>query len=94
MEVHNTVQEVVIKIIAKKRNARRQNGFWRRPYKYLRKREKQKARRKRKIYHLNVDFQRIAKRDKKAFLSEQCKETEENNRMGKTRDLIKKNYRL
>ena len=79
MEVHNTVQEVVIKIIAKKRNARRQNGFWRRPYKYLRKREKQKARRKRKIYHLNVDFQRIAKRDKKAFLSEQCKETEENN---------------
>ena len=40
--------------------------------------------------HLNTEFQRIAKRDKKAFLSDQCKEIEENNRMGKTRDLFKK----
>ena len=40
--------------------------------------------------HLNGEFQRIARRDKKAFLSDQCKETEENNRMGKTRDLFKK----
>ena len=40
--------------------------------------------------HLNTDFQRIARRDKKAFLSDQCKEIEENNRMGKTRELIKK----
>ena len=40
--------------------------------------------------HLNAEFQRISRRDKKAFLSEQCKETEENNRMGKTRDLVKK----
>ena len=40
--------------------------------------------------HLNTEFQRIARRDKKAFLSDQCKETEENNRMGKTRDLFKK----
>ena len=40
--------------------------------------------------HLNTEFQRIARRDKKAFLSNQCKETEENNRKGKTRDLIKK----
>ena len=40
--------------------------------------------------HLNAEFQRIAKRDKKAFLSDQCKEIEENNRMGKTRDLFKK----
>ena len=39
---------------------------------------------------MNVDFQRIARRDKKAFLSDQCKEIEENNRMGKTRDIIKK----
>ena len=39
---------------------------------------------------MNVEFQRIARRDKKAFLSDQCKETEENNRMGKTRDLFKK----
>ena len=44
-----------------------------------------------KIYkHLNAEFQRIARRDKKAFLSDQCKEIEENNRMGKTRDLFKK----
>ena len=40
--------------------------------------------------HLNAEFQRIAKREKKAFLSDQCKETEENNKMGKTRDLFKK----
>ena len=45
---------------------------------------------KKKYIHLNAEFQRIARRDKKAFLSEQCKEIEENNRMGKTRDLFKK----
>ena len=45
---------------------------------------------KEKYSHLNAEFQRIARRDKKAFLSNQCKETEENNRMGKTRDLFKK----
>ena len=45
---------------------------------------------KERYTHLNVEFQRIAKRDKKAFLSEQCKETEENNRMGRIRDLFKK----
>jgi len=52
--------------------------------------EKAKAKEKRKDTHLNTEFQRIAKRDKKAFLSDQCKEIEENNRMGKTRDLFKK----
>ena len=45
---------------------------------------------KERCTHLNVEFQRIARRDKKAFLSDQCKEIEENNRMGKTRDLFKK----
>ena len=50
----------------------------------------EKQRRKGKIYPFNAEFQRIARRDKKAFLSDQCKETEENNRMGKTRDLFKK----
>ena len=45
---------------------------------------------KEKYTHLNAEFQRIARRDKKAFLSDQCKEIEENNRMGKTRDLVKK----
>ena len=64
----------------------------------MRKEEKLKAKEKRKdipiswkdIPTLNAEFQRIAKRDKKAFLSDQCKETEENNRMGKTRYLFKK----
>ena len=45
---------------------------------------------KERYTHLNAEFQRIARRDKKAFLSDQCKETEENNRMGKTRELFKK----
>ena len=45
---------------------------------------------KERYTHLNAEFQRIARRDKKAFLSDQCKETKENNRMGKTRDLFKK----
>ena len=45
---------------------------------------------KERYIHLNAEFQRIARRDKKAFLNEQCKEIEENNRMGKTRDLFKK----
>ena len=49
-----------------------------------------KQRRKGKIKHLNAEFQRIARRDKKAFFSDQCKEIEENSRMGKTRDLVKK----
>ena len=52
--------------------------------------EKRKAKEKRKDTHLNAEFQRIARKDKKAFLSDQCKEIEENNRMGKTRGLFKK----
>ena len=54
------------------------------------KKRSHKQRRKEKITHLNAEFQRIARRDKKAFLSNQCKEIKENNRMGKTRDLFKK----
>ena len=54
------------------------------------KKRSKKQRRKGKIKHLNAEFQRIARRDKKAFFSNQCKEIEENNRMGKTRDLFKK----
>ena len=56
----------------------------------MRKEEKVKAKQKGKIYHLNAEFQRIARRDKKAFLSDQCKEIEENNIMGKTRHVFKK----
>ena len=54
------------------------------------KKRSERQRRKGKICHLNAHFQSIAKRDKKAFLNDQCKEIQENNRMGKTRDLIKK----
>ena len=55
------------------------------------KRREANSKREKEIYkHLNAEFQRIARRDKKAFLSDQCKEIEENNRMGKTRDLFKK----
>ena len=54
------------------------------------KKRSKKQRRKGKIYHLNAEFQRIVRRDKKAFLSDHCKEIEENNRMGKTRDVFKK----
>ena len=54
------------------------------------KKRSEKQRRKGKNTHLNAEFQRIARRDKKAFFSDQCKEIEENNRMGKTRDLFKK----
>ena len=53
------------------------------------KKRSKKQRRKGKIYHLNANFQRIARRDKKAFLSDQCKELEESNRMGKTKDFKK-----
>ena len=56
----------------------------------MRKEEKLKAREKERYTHLNAEFQRIARRDKKAFLSDQCKEIEENNRMAKTIDLFRK----
>ena len=54
------------------------------------KKKSEKQKRKGKIYPLNAEFQRIARRDKNAFLGDHCKEIEENNRMGKTRDLFKK----
>ena len=71
----------------RKRNAKKQNGCLRRPYK---KREVRSKGEKEGYTHLNAEFQIIARRDKKAFLSDQCKEVEENNRMGRTRDLFKK----
>jgi len=60
----------------------------------VRRREVKSKGEKERYTYLNAEFQRIAKRDKKAFLSDQCKKTEENNRMGKTRDLFKKNISL
>ena len=73
------------------RNAKKQNGCLTRPYKIAVKRREVKSKGEKERYkHLNAEFQRIARRDKKAFLSDQCKEIEKNNRMGKTRDRFKK----
>ena len=75
-----------------KRNAKKQNGCLGRPYLQIavKRREVKSKGEKERYTHLNAEFQRIARRDKKAFLSDQCKEIKENNRMGKTRDLFKK----
>ena len=70
-----------------KRNAKKENGCLGIAVK---RREAKSKGEKERYKHLNAEFQRIARRDKKAFLSDQCKEIEENNRMGKTRDLFKK----
>ena len=75
----------------RKRNAKRQNGCLRKALQISVKRREVKNKGEKERYnHLNAEFQRIARRDKIAFLSNQCKEIEENNRMGKTRDLFKK----
>ena len=88
MEVCDTVPEAVIKTIPKKKKCK--NAKWL-SEEVMRKKEKLKAKEKKERYtHLNVEFQRIARRDEKAFLSNQCKEIEENNRMGKTRELFMK----
>ena len=73
----------------RKGNAKRQNGCLRRPYKQLWKEVKSKGEKER-YTHLNAEFQRIARRDKKDFFSDQCKEIEENNRIGKTGNPFKK----
>ena len=79
-EVCNVVQEVMIKTIAKKKKCNRQNGCLRRPYKKLKKEVRDKGE-KESYTHLNAEFQRTARRDKKAFLSDQCKEIAGKNRM-------------
>ena len=73
-----------------KRNAKKQNGCLGEALQIAVKRREAKNKGKRKDIHLNAEFQRIARRDKKAFLSDQCEEIEEKNRMGKTRDLFEK----
>ena len=73
-----------------KRNAKKQNGCLGRPTNSCGKRRSESKGEKERYKHLNAEFQRIARRDKKAFYSDQCKEIEENNRMGRTRDLFKK----
>ena len=91
MEVHNIVQEVVNKSIPKKKKCKKANWLSEEALQIAEKRRELKRKGEKERYsHLNVEFQRIARRDKKAFLSEQCKEIEENNGMRKTRDLSKK----
>ena len=76
---------------SRKRNAKKQNGCLRRLKQIAVKRREVTGKGEKERYtHLNAEFQRRARRDKKAFLSHQCKEIEENNKMGKTRDLFKK----
>ena len=90
-KVHNIVQEGVIKTIPEKKKCKKAKWFSEEALQIAEKRREVKGKGERERYtHLNPEFQRIARRDKKAFLSDQCKEIEENNRIGKTRDLFKK----
>ena len=91
MEVHDTVQEAVIKTILKKKRCKKAKWLSEEALQIAEKRREVKGNgEKEKHTHFNAEFQRIARRDMKAFLSDQCKEIEENNRIGKTRDLFKK----
>ena len=91
MEVHGIVQKAVIKTIPKKKKCKKTRWLSEEALQITVKRREAKGKGEKERYtYLNAEFQRIARRDKKAFLSDQCKEIEENNRMGKTRDLFKK----
>ena len=91
LEVHDIVQEAVIKTIPKKKRCKEAKWLSEEALQIAMKRREAKSKGEKERYtHLNAEFQRITSRYKKAFLSDQCKEIEENNRMGKTRDLIKK----
>ena len=91
MEVHDIVQEAVIKNILKKNKCKKEKWLSEEALQIDEKRRESKGKGEKVRYtHLNAEFQRIARRDKKALLSDQCKEIEENNRMGKTRALFKK----
>ena len=90
MEFHNIVQVAVIKTNPQKKKFKKAKWLSEEALQIAEKREAKGKGEKERYKHLNAEFQRIAKRDKKAFLSDQCKEIEENNTMGKTRDLLKK----
>ena len=91
MEVHDIVQETGIKTIPKEKKCKKAKWLSKEAVQIAVKRREGKSKGEKERYiQLNAEFQRIARRDKKAFLSDQCKEIEENNRMGKTRDLFKK----
>ena len=90
-EVHDIVQETGIKTISMEKKCKKAKWLSGKALQIAEKRREAKIKGGKEIYkHLNAEFQRIARRDKKAFFSGQCKETDENNRMGKTRDLFKK----
>ena len=90
-EVHDIVQETGIKTIPMEKKCKKAKWLSGETLQIAVKRREEKSKGEKERYkHLNAEFQRIARRDKKAFLSDQCKEIEENNRMGKTRDLFKK----
>ena len=83
MEVHNIVQEAVIRTTPKKKKCKKAKWLSEEALQIAEKRREAKGKgEKERCAHLNAEFQRIAKRDKKAFLTDQCKEIEENNRMG------------
>ena len=91
MEVHDIVQETEIKTIPMEKKWKKAKWLSEEGLQIAVKRREAKSKgEKERNTHLNAEFQRIARRDKKAFLSNQCKEIEENNRMGKTRDPFKK----
>ena len=90
MEISDVVQEAGIKTIPKKKKCKKAKWLSEKALQIAVKREVKSKEEKERYKHLNAEFQSIARRDKKAFLSDQCKEVEENNRMGKTRDLFKK----
>ena len=94
MEVHNTIQETVIKTVPKKKKWKKAKWLSEEGLKIAEKRREAKGKGEKERYtHLNAEFQRIARRDKEAFSSDQCKEIEENNRMGETRDFFQENQR-
>ena len=89
-EVHDTISEAGIKTIPKKKKCKKAKWLSEEALQIAKKREAKCKGGKKRYTHVKAEFQRIAWRDKKAFLNDQCKEIEENNRMGKTRDLFKK----
>ena len=90
-EVHDTIQETGIKVIPMEKKCKKAKWLSEEALQIAVKRREAKSKEEKERYkHLNAEFQRIARRDKKAFLSDQCKEIEEKNRMGKTRDFFKK----
>ena len=90
-EVRDIVQEIGVKIIPKKKKRKKAKWLSKDPLQIAVNRREAKSKGEKERYtHLNAEFEGRARRDKKAFLSDQCKEIEENNRMGKTRDLFKK----